>query len=96
MHAPPPHVAEALSKVKPTHDKSAGGATEQNNKVWGLGVAMPITPALRAKIQPDMALSGFSRTAVGEGLRTLRMAGAEKVAQGVTTVEEVLRVTREE
>lgn len=32
-----------------THDKSAGGATEQNNKVWGLGVAMPITPALSMK-----------------------------------------------
>lgn len=58
----------------------------------GIYELMPVTPALRAKIQPDMALAGFSRTAVGEGLRTLRMAGAEKVAQGLTTVEEVMTV----
>ncbi|WP_439114919.1 porin [Hydrogenophaga sp.] len=31
------------------HDKSAGGATEQHNQVWGLGVGMPITSALSAK-----------------------------------------------
>jgi general secretion pathway protein E len=53
---------------------------------------MPVTPRLRALIRPDMELAAFTRAAVGEGLRTLRMAGAEKVAQGLTTVEEVLTV----
>ncbi len=53
---------------------------------------MPVTPALRALVKPDMELAAFTRAAVGDGLRTLRVAGAEKVAQGLTTVEEVLTV----
>ena len=58
----------------------------------GIYELMPVTPLLRALIRPDMELAAFTRAAVGEGLRTLRMAGAEKVAQGLTTVEEVLTV----
>jgi predicted porin len=54
-----------------THDKSAGGATEQNNKVWGLGVAMPITPALsmKAAYYRDNA-SSVGGTAGREGQRS--------------------------
>ncbi|MCR6664003.1 MAG: GspE/PulE family protein [Luteimonas sp.] len=58
----------------------------------GLYELMPITPRLRTLVRPDMDLAGFTRAAVGEGLRTLRTAGAEKIAQGLTTVEEVLTV----
>ncbi|MGY0633303.1 GspE/PulE family protein [Luteimonas sp. A478] len=58
----------------------------------GLYELMPLTPALRALIRPDMELAGFSRAARAGGLRTLRLAGAAKVAQGLTTVEEVLTV----
>jgi general secretion pathway protein E len=36
------------------------------------------------------------RAAVDSGMRTLRDDGAEKVLAGVTTVEEVIRVTQEE
>ena len=41
------------------------------------------TPALLLR-------SGIGGPAVGTGLRTLRMAGAEKVALGLTTIEEVM------
>ncbi|UNK44198.1 GspE/PulE family protein [Luteimonas sp. S4-F44] len=58
----------------------------------GLYELMPVTPALRALIQPEMSLAGFAHAAVGAGLRTLRLAGAEKIAQGLTTVEEVMTV----
>jgi general secretion pathway protein E len=58
----------------------------------GLYELMPVTPRLRALIRPDMDLAGFTRAAIGEGLRTLRLAGAEKIAQGLTTVEEVMTV----
>ena len=58
----------------------------------GIYELMPVTPLLRALIRPDMELAAFTRAAVGEGLRTLRIAGAEKVAQGLTTIEEVLSV----
>jgi general secretion pathway protein E len=58
----------------------------------GLYELLPITPLLRSLIRPDMDLAAFTRAAVGEGLRPLRLAGAEKVALGLTTVEEVLTV----
>jgi general secretion pathway protein E len=51
---------------------------------------LTITPLLRSLIRPDMELVGFTRAAIGEGMRTLRAAGAEKVATGFTTVEEIL------
>ena len=56
----------------------------------GLYELLSVTPLLRSLIRPDMDLAGFTRTAIGEGMRPLRLAGAEKVAQGVTTVEEIL------
>jgi general secretion pathway protein E len=58
----------------------------------GLYELLPVSPLLRSLIKPDMDLAAFTRAAVGEGLRPLRIAGAEKVAQGLTTVEEVLTV----
>jgi general secretion pathway protein E len=47
---------------------------------------------LRGLIRADMDLAGFNRAARAEGVRTLRQAGLEKVAQGLTTIEEVLSV----
>jgi type IV pilus assembly protein PilB len=46
----------------------------------------------------DMVLSGASaleikRGAIQQGMRTLRMSGLEKLKEGITTVEEVVRVT---
>ncbi len=35
----------------------------------------------------------LKRAAVREGMKTLRMSGVTKVAEGVTTIEEILRVT---
>lgn len=54
-------------------------------------VPIAISPALRTLIRPDMDLATFTRAAVAEGLRTLRIAVAENGAQGATTVEEVLK-----
>jgi general secretion pathway protein E len=58
----------------------------------GLYELLPMSPLLRSLIKPDMDLAAFTRAAVGEGMRPLRIAGAEKVALGLTTVEEVLTV----
>ncbi|MEO8742052.1 MAG: GspE/PulE family protein [Lysobacteraceae bacterium] len=56
----------------------------------GLYEMLTITPPLRSMIRSDMDLVGFTRAAIGEGMRPLRMAGTEKVVQGLTTVEELL------
>jgi type IV pilus assembly protein PilB len=54
---------------------------------------MVVTADLR-----DMVLTGASalelkRGAILQGMRTLRMSALEKLKEGITTVEEVVRVT---
>jgi general secretion pathway protein E len=39
------------------------------------------------------AIDGLRRQAVGDGMRPLRLAGALRVAEGTTTLEEVLTAT---
>ncbi|GIX36007.1 MAG: type II secretion system protein E [Lysobacteraceae bacterium] len=58
----------------------------------GLYELMVLSPALRARIRPEMELAPFAAAAVGEGMRTLRLAAAEKVIAGLTTIPEVLSV----
>jgi general secretion pathway protein E len=58
----------------------------------GLYELMALTPTLRSMIRADMELANFTRAAVDEGMRPLRLAGAEKVALGLTTVPEVITV----
>ena len=61
----------------------------------GLYELLPMTASLRRLFHADMDLASFSAGARAEGMRTLRRAALEKVAEGVTTIEEVLRVTQE-
>ena len=58
----------------------------------GLYELLPLGSSLRRHIRPDMDLAAFNRAARAEGVRTLRRAGLEKVAAGLTTIEEVLSV----
>ncbi|KRG63211.1 type II secretion system protein E [Stenotrophomonas humi] len=58
----------------------------------GLYELLPLGSRLRALITRDMDLAAFNRAARHEGLRTLRRTGLEKVAAGLTTIEEVLSV----
>jgi len=58
----------------------------------GLYELLTITPALRARILPDLDLRSFAAAARQQGMRPLRVAAAAKVAEGVTTIEEVVTV----
>ncbi len=58
----------------------------------GLYELLVVSPSLRAMIRADLDLPAFARRAVDDGMRTLRLAAADKVAAGVTTAEEVLGV----
>jgi len=58
----------------------------------GLYELLPLGSSLRRHIRADMDLAAFNRAARAEGVRTLRRAGLEKVAAGLTTIEEVLSV----
>jgi type IV pilus assembly protein PilB len=54
---------------------------------------MPMSERLRDMILEEASTSELREQAQKEGMRTLRQAGMAKVLEGVTTVEEVLRVT---
>jgi general secretion pathway protein E len=59
----------------------------------GLYELLPISEALRTAIHPHIDMPRLRQMAAKEGLRPLRPAGVMKVAEGVTTLEEVLRNT---
>jgi type IV pilus assembly protein PilB len=54
---------------------------------------MPVGPELRDMILKNAPTSELRRVAQQTGMKTLRQAGLLKVLEGMTTVEEVLRVT---
>ncbi|MEP6389771.1 MAG: GspE/PulE family protein [Halioglobus sp.] len=48
--------------------------------------------AIQAEITPTMESARIRQAAMGEGMQTLRLSGANRVAVGQTTIEEVMRV----
>ena len=50
------------------------------------------SPAVQAQITTQMDASRIREIAMGEGMHTLRLSGATRVAKGQTTIEEVMRV----
>ncbi len=59
----------------------------------GLYELLVMSEAARAAVHPAQDAAALRRQAVKEGLRPLRLAGVMKVAEGLTTLEEVLRST---
>lgn len=58
----------------------------------GIYEMMILTPSLRKKITPESDAGLIRDLAVKEGMIRLRISGAQKVAMGLTTIEEVLNV----
>jgi general secretion pathway protein E len=56
----------------------------------GLYELLVMTDASRAAVHPALDASALRRQAMRDGMRPLRLAGAMKVAEGLTTMEEVL------
>ncbi len=54
---------------------------------------MEVSEAVRATLHPQPDLSRLRQQAVKEGLRPLRTSGVLRVAEGLTTLDEVLRCT---
>ncbi len=57
---------------------------------------MPLSDALRELVVSGAPLDRIRSVADAEGMTSLRADGYAKAARGVTTLEEVLRVTRDE
>ena len=59
----------------------------------GLYELLTVTEAFKEKVSKEPNMDSLRRQAVAEGMRPLRLAGALKVAEGLTTIEEVLAAT---
>jgi general secretion pathway protein E len=59
----------------------------------GLYELLLMSDAARAAVHPTLDAGALRRAALAEGMHPLRLAGVMKVAEGVTTLDEVLRAT---
>jgi general secretion pathway protein E len=59
----------------------------------GLYELLTLGDAARAHVHPRPDLERLREQALRDGMRPLRLAGLMKVAEGLTTVDEVLRAT---
>ncbi len=59
----------------------------------GVYEIMLLNDAIKPLISADTDLVALRRQAFKDGMRSLRLSGAQKIAAGLTTLEEVLRVT---
>lgn len=54
---------------------------------------MPFTESIKELVLNGASSNEIKRAAIKDGMKSLRMSGITKVGEGVTTIEEVLRVT---
>jgi general secretion pathway protein E len=82
--APPPQVARPVG-CKACRDTGYVGRQ-------GIYEVLVNSPAVQGQITAHMETAAIREVAVSEGMHTLRLSGASRVAAGETTIEEVMRV----
>jgi general secretion pathway protein E len=58
----------------------------------GIYEVLVVSPAMQQLIQPLTDADALRKLGMQEGMRTLRLSGAARIANGETTIEEVMRV----
>ena len=58
----------------------------------GVYELLPMTDTIKAIVEESVNIGKLRMAAMKEGMKTLRLSGAMKVAAGETTIAEVLRV----
>ena len=61
----------------------------------GIFEILPITEEIRPLIVSNASSSLIKNTAIGHGMKTLREDGWDKVLDGTTSIDEILRVTED-
>jgi general secretion pathway protein E len=59
----------------------------------GLYELLTVTESFKSEVTKEPSIGSLRRQAVADGMRPLRLAGALRVAEGLTTIEEVLSAT---
>jgi type IV pilus assembly protein PilB len=71
------------------------GGTSYRGRI-ALYEVMPMTDAVREQVLAGATALELKRSAIRSGMKTLRQSGLTKVHEGMTTLEEILRVTMED
>ena len=81
----------------PEHMNHAEGCLECRNTGFlgraGIYELLQLTPGVKNLITPDVHLDDLRKQAYKEGMRPMRVSGLGKVAQGLTSFDEILKVT---
>jgi general secretion pathway protein E len=88
---------EGFSLPKPATVYRAVGCPECRQTGFhgrtGLYELLTVTQSFSKLIQPGSDLQSLKQQSIRDGLKPLRVAGAMKISEGITTVEEILKVT---
>ena len=80
----------------PANISAAEGCLEcrQTGFIGRVGIyeMMPMSDDLKRAVSDNFDLVKFRKSALRQGMKPLNLAGAQKVARGMTTIEEVLKV----
>jgi general secretion pathway protein E len=84
------------SAAKPEQICKPVGCLECRNTGYmgrmGIYEMFVFSPDVKTRVTHNVDMAELRKAAIKEGMRPLRLSGAQKVAAGLTTVEEVLRV----
>jgi general secretion pathway protein E len=84
---------------KPEVIFEAGGCPECRNTGYagriGIYEVFKSTSTIKSQITEHCDADAIGKLAIKEGMKTLRLSGIEKVMEGVTSIEEVVRVAPE-
>jgi type IV pilus assembly protein PilB len=88
------HVAQGVGKIKLYRGRGCQTCnfTGMKGRV-AIYEVMPISDEIRELVLKDASTAEIRQMAQSQGMKTLRQAGLQKVLEGVTTTQEVLRVT---
>jgi len=96
-YEPPPELLNSLGLEPGTQFARGAGCDRCLNSGYKGRVALyellHLSDAMRDKIIEGISTTQLKRMAIEEGMITLRRAGLQKVAQQITTIDEVLGVT---
>lgn len=62
----------------------------------GIYELLVVDDEIRQLVLKNVDANTIKRTAMSKGMYTLRDDGADKIIRGITTIEEVMRVTQED
>jgi general secretion pathway protein E len=90
-------LSEGWQLPKPTTTYRAVGCPECRQTGYrgrtGLYELLTVSPPFTKLIRKETELLALKQQSIADGMKPLRVAGALKIAEGVTTAEEVLKVT---